>query len=521
MNRPTPFFHKYFPNLTSPIGLPRWHPELQALASRVLPVLVGFSLGALVLFSRELPTKWGTLLLLLVPAFTGLMLMTSSERMGDPRKIVLVVAFFVGIALNLDVGVATRLHPGRMTLSQWRISVVAIAVIIGYAFWLLEGVQEREAHRPRLFASVTLPAVGWLLAGIISAFKSADVTLSIFWIVYLAELILTFFYVANQIRTRDDLNFVVTIVMICFLFESGLMVLQYFTGFSFSIAGVSGGAWGMTASGQRRVTGTLGHANAAGLYTASNLVIALGAFLSSTKRSEKYLAAFAVGLGTIALIATFSRSSWEGFLLAAIGFMVVGFVKGHIKLETIMIFLVLFLVVFLAFYEPIMTRVTSEDNSTKSRPTMAKLAQAVISANLVWGVGANNYGLVADKYAPPGFDSSPYADVYSVGNHPVHNTYLLIWAETGLPGIASFVALLLMAALQGIQAARLPDKRISLLAMALFFALGVFAVGVTTHHLVNRTKMRWLWGLIALLVGVKRVAKVEEAQNCRSAEKGM
>lgn len=507
MNSRIPSISKRFAYLTPKNSFSALHLDVHRWAAIASPVLVGLGLGVLVLITRQLPSNWGTLLLVLVPAFTGLMLIANLDRVVEPSRIVFTV-ILIGIVLNLDVTVVRRDYPGiLMSFDSWRVSMVTIAIVLGYALWLIEEIRSGPSADVHLFPSVIVPAMGLLVASIVSVIRAVDTTLSLFWIFLLIELILTFFYIANKIKTRDDLNFFLVIAMLCFLLESGLMVLQYYTGFQLNVAGVSGGSYGGSSGGGSRVTGTMGTANDAGEYAATGLLIAVGILLSSTKRSEKRLAALAVGLGAIALVVTFSRSSWRGFLLAVAGFLVVGVLKGHIKIEIVLILLVLFCLVFVVFYGPIMSRLTSNDDSAKSRPTMAELAWGVIKTHPIWGVGANNYSLVAFRYAPPGFDPYPYLNVYRVGTHPVHNRYLLIWAETGLPGIISFVLLLIAAALQGLKAANLPDRRLSLIALALVAALASYSIHLTTDHLLNRSVTRWVWFIIALLVSMYRVGK--------------
>jgi putative inorganic carbon (HCO3(-)) transporter len=507
MNSRITSISKRFAYLTPKNSLSNLRLDAHRWSAIASPILVGFSLGVLVLITRQLPSNWSTLLLMLVPAFTALMLIANLDRTIEPSRIVLTV-IMIGIVLNLDVTVVRRDYPGiLMSFDSWRVSVVTVAIILGYALWLIEEIRSGPSARVHLFPSVIVPAMGLLVASIVSVVRAVDTTLSMFWIVLLIELIVTLFYIANQIKTRDDLNFFLVLAMLCFVLEVGLMVLQYYTGFQLQVAGVSGGTYGGASGGNARVTGTMGTANDAGEYAATGLLIAIGILLSSTKRSEKRLAALAVGLGAIALVVTFSRSSWRGFLLAVAGFLALGVLKGHIKIEIVLILLVLFCLVFVAFYSPIMTRLTSDDDSAKSRPPMAELAWGVIKAYPIWGVGANNYSLVAFRYAPPGFDPYPYVNVYRVGTHPVHNRYLLIWAELGLPGIVSFVLLLLAAALQGIKAANLPDRRLSLIALALVAALASYSIHLTTDHLLNRSLTRWVWLIIALLVSMNRVGK--------------
>ena len=67
---------------------------------------------------------------------------------------------------------------------------------------------------------------------------------------------------------------------------------------------------------------------------------------------------------------------------------------------------------------------------------MAKVAWNVIKANPFTGVGLNNYTNVMQRY-----DRTRAWESYRFP-HPVHNAYLLIAAETGIPALAAFLWLI-------------------------------------------------------------------------------
>jgi O-antigen ligase len=97
--------------------------------------------------------------------------------------------------------------------------------------------------------------------------------------------------------------------------------------------------------------------------------------------------------------------------------------------------------------------------------------------NSLLGIGADQYRLVSELHAP------------------VHNTFLLIWVEAGLPGLIGFLLLLVAGIIVGMLAARLREGRIAAictLATVLLFA----ALANALPHLYGR------FFVVPLLLGI-------------------
>ena len=109
--------------------------------------------------------------------------------------------------------------------------------MIGYILWL---VKRSDADRKpmRFYASTSIPALGLILISILSVFQAQDTQLSLFKIAQLVELFLIYFYLANHLRTKQEMQFFVTVFMGGMLAESILMIVQWRTGLSFSLPGL-------------------------------------------------------------------------------------------------------------------------------------------------------------------------------------------------------------------------------------------------------------------------------------------
>jgi O-antigen ligase len=112
------------------------------------------------------------------------------------------------------------------------------------------------------------------------------------------------------------------------------------------------------------------------------------------------------------------------------------------------------------------------------------------------GVGAGDFHSRTTSFVPAAWKS-----------HEIHNTYLGVWAETGILGIALLVALYLgvmQAAWEGLGHAR--DREMQALHFALLAAIGVLAVyGLSNFGL----RMRHLWAIFGLAIAAWNVMRAE------------
>ena len=140
-----------------------------------------------------------------------------------------------------------------------------------------------------------------------------------------------------------------------------------------------------------------------------------------------------------ALFFTFSRAAWLAFFVGLI-FLAVGIVRKEDKWVRgrffILIFfsIVLFLLAALPYKDLIGSRLTADSRleqiSLTERTSQVFSAKNVIKKNPIFGIGAGNYVNFVEKE----FDAK------NDFVQPVHNSYLLLWAESG---ILSLLALLL------------------------------------------------------------------------------
>ncbi|MBN1562682.1 MAG: hypothetical protein JXA10_02510, partial [Anaerolineae bacterium] len=221
-----------------------------------LTIGVGVMAGVMGIMTYQSSAKWKMVLLLIAAAPAVILVV------NDIKKLIL-IAIVVDIPLGLDIAIPDlEWHQGGP--NGYMISLMTIGLVAGYAQWILE-----RKPKVRFFPQTSIPILIYLLMVILSFYQARNIQLSSFGLFLLCEFILMYFYIANHVLTWGTIRLIMSAIVVSMLFESLLMVFQYFTGFSFSLGpivsnaydeGVSAGAVGF------RVGGTIGQPNAAATY---------------------------------------------------------------------------------------------------------------------------------------------------------------------------------------------------------------------------------------------------------------
>lgn len=154
--------------------------------------------------------------------------------------------------------------------------------------------------------------------------------------------------------------------------------------------------------------------------------------------------------------------------------------------------------------------VSGESSLEKLSPTRYYqfLGWEIAAADYPWtGVGAGDFHSRTTSFVPAAWKS-----------HEIHNTYLGVWAETGLFGIATLVLLYLgiaQAAWEGMGHSR--DREMAALHFALLTALCVLVIyGMSNFGL----RMRHLWAIFGLILAAWNVVRHEAQAKTESVALG-
>lgn len=376
------------------------------------------------------------------------------------------------------------------------ISLTVLALVILYILWFIDARKSDQPSGMRTvrFGMIGRYGAGFVLAGVLSLLASRNIVFGIYQIWLNASLFALFFYLANNIRSRDDVLFVIVAMFIGLFIQITIMELR-----SFGLIPQDTRAIVL-----RRVAGTLQSPNAAGGYLAQSIVLMCSCLAIALSRRQKQLMIIVILIALGNLVGSESRGGWISLV---IGILVVGSVAlGKRWLSVKYLIIALFSVLILAslFSAPILDRLTRDDKgSAEARGPLADIAFNMIRANPVIGVGINNFGIVLFDYVEP--------DQFGAWLHLVHNRWLLIWSETGTIGMAFYVAFYFTTIWQGWQIVRKGHPVYAPVALGIIASM----LGAGGHMMVEIYKWRILQQIIftdaALIIAMSRLQTQDDA----------
>ncbi len=379
------------------------------------------------------------------------------------------------------------------------ISATTIALAGLYVAWFIR-TSVRKNFRLRSSLQVSVPLLLYIMVNVLSVSVAQDVPLALFDVTLLLESSLLFFYVANVVRTRQDVLFVVSLLLVACLLESAIMTAMRLTvtpSTTWDLPIHLHADWAHHGSFMR-IGGTVGSPNFAAGYLSISLALAASVLFTNLTRAYKVLAIWVLGLGSVALILTFSRGGWIALILAVALLSLGVWRRRGLSLRMPIATAALLLLLFLPFHSLVSARLFGDDKgSAESRVPLMHLAFRIVEANPVLGVGANNFTVVMNRYLSPEFRQGFL--------FAVHNKYLLVLAETGAVGLFAFLAFLIGTVRKGWQCWRFCDEPLSSLALGFTAGMIGHMVHMTVDVFRGRPTQQLVWLIAGLLTAMYRM----------------
>ncbi len=409
-----------------------------------LYIIIGVALGVILLATLSHPSRW-TWFVIAGMSIPWLIILTPNP------KLTLLFLLVLSIPINTDLILNYRLHPGGA--KGWTFSLIDVPLFILYAIWLIE-ILFNKKKSVQWWPKVTMPLAGFILLGIFSLVKATHHDLVYYQLFVLIKKILLILYIGNHVNDERALKYVILALLIGFLFECSIGLLQY----------QKQGKLGLYLLGEReadidkfylsnyeevsRVSGTFWHGNGFAFYLQMVIPVAIGILLFGNKALFRILSALSMVLGLLVLILTLSRGAWLSFIISIffLGYFYLRKIRKENKLYKRLIpALIIFLVIFLTFRDFIYSRLIGEDyGAAESRIWMMQTSFNIIKQNPLLGIGMNNYVERMAEFDKTGFNQSFY--------YPVHNQFLLIASETGILSLLLFLSALYYAMKMSFQA---------------------------------------------------------------------
>ncbi len=455
--------------------------------------------------AMELPLLW-VLCIIFLMLFPFLAI-----RLEMSKKVFLAV-LITTLALNIDQTFNLREHTGGP--KGFIVSLSGIAIFILFLLFLYEKYQNRK-KRFSFFMKASLPVFGIISMSVVSMSYAFDRMFSLYELLEIVKMYLIFLYIANYVAYEKDLTFILFFLIFGLFMESSIAILQFVSGSSLNLTVLGGKqeiASHMLGSGMiQRVGGTLGNSNSLAWYLVFLIPIPVSLIFSNIRGLYKGILAAIVLMGMSTLFITYSRGGWLGLLIG--GMLVLYFNLKKLKMiqRAYFVFLltmlfVVFTIILFTIPNPIQTRLTADDRgSAYVRIPLMKVALAIIDRHPLTGIGLNNYTEVHEEYDPTPEQVSYYFP------HSVHNIYLLLAAEIGIPGLLFFLWFIAMVYRQALFYIRFHEDYSVSLAIGILGGLTGFLInGLVENGLIGNYQFLSLWFFSGVLCGLVEQKKQDE-----------
>jgi O-antigen ligase len=500
-------YNAKLPHYTRETGSPAW-----LAASLILLALLA---GGAVALLGSLPMA--TLAGLLVVICGGLgALVWAAARWPVVSILRVVLLASLGLRAEVNLFPIFKYNEGLPGLNISLLLLTSLALLAAHGIARLRG-QAAEPVFPVSFSLCTGAILLWCLLGVAN---SRELLLGFYAWWSLASCFLFTWVVANEFGHRERLRTALLVIALLVGVNGMIGVLQATVS---SFPDLS--ALGAAKETNRQAFGDGEIARASGLQSMANsfawfLVTLLPVFLSvlilrvrELSRWQRRGLGGATVCGLLALVLTYARGSWIAFALAlgtllALAYRSLAGPERQRFARQVAILVLFGLGLCLPFSGPIIIRLTEDDNgSAYSRVPLSQVAQTMIAANPLLGVGLSNYEAEMRRY-----DQTPER-ISEDFPWPVHNIVLHTTAEAGLPALLFLIALVALAVRQGWLALHSDDPLLRAVAIGLLCGVLAYCVtGLKELGSLGQAQYRPLFLCMGLLLAVGRISQKAEVR---------
>jgi O-antigen ligase len=424
-------------------------------------------------------------------------------------QVVLLASFSFNLDVNLFPVFKYNESPPGVNIS---LTLIVSLILLGAHIFKRWRGKPRAPVFPLGYSLVSMALLLWC---ILSILDSSEPLFGFFAVWGLATTLLMCFVVANEFGSRAALRATVIVIAVVLGVNSLVGLLQSTTGMfaDWSLLGAAREENRTTISegAVMRASGFLGTANGLAWYLVTFLPVLLSMLvlkMEDFRGWKRWLLTASAGLGVIALILTYARGSWIALGVALLALIALSYrtltiaERGRFTLRVAAVALLTVLIC-LPFAETIYIRLTEDDGgSAYSRVPLIQVAQAMIADNPWLGVGLSNYEAEMRRYDTT---SERISDTF---DWPVHNIFLQMTAEAGVPATLCFLTLIIIAFRRGWRALSSRDPFLPALAAGLIAGIIAYMfTGLKEPGSFGSPQLRLCFLFCGLLLALDRAGR--------------
>jgi putative inorganic carbon (hco3(-)) transporter len=405
---------------------------MNALSLSAIPLAVGLVVSTGIFLLGGLPLKYTVAVTLASPIVLTFAL--TKEKQKFLLVAILLALPFTRMTFFLGPPPNVFHAGGAQSVPQFNLVDLLLLVAILHDFFNGNG---KWRNCSRLYFLCAVSIIGFLtwcgLSIVLSDYKLLGLTS----LLDLSKVSLLWFYLVSRITREEDIDLVVTCLLCGLALQGAIGIYQAFYGFPEWASSIAKGdpttLETLDTRSFLRVGGTIGWTTVFAQYLCLLIPLSLVKLVSSSAWRSTLGCSICVILSMTSLVFTLSRSGWVSL---AIGLAVTGIllyrhsskeIRGRLRLASSGV-----LILFLLFFPIMKERISSDDSgSSMARLPMMRVAWSIIQENPIFGAGLNTYSEIMHRY-----DTE---HLISGFEYPVHNLYLFIAAETGVPGLLFFL----------------------------------------------------------------------------------
>ncbi|MFQ5822500.1 MAG: O-antigen ligase family protein [bacterium] len=314
---------------------------------------------------------------------------------------------------------------------------------------------KKKPHLNKFSQIILLLGFCFLLWTLLSAFvASINILYSYGGLILYVKSFLVFFVIYTHIESTRDFSAVLYALFAALFFEATLGFYQW----RFATTGLN---FLHDTHGYYRSVGTFNLPNLYGAYLIMIMPIPLILIISKSFKLHwnSFFIWLVSGVSLLALLASYSRSAWIGFILQIFILIMLLLLRRKLKYRVLKFAIMIGLIVLpiIAIYgNRMIARFEHAVESLEQRNVLVDAAVETIEKNPVFGVGLKNYA----RFGYPKWLKRP------VNARDPENAFLLIAVESGLPAVIFFVLILGITIFKGYKFMKEIDNKYLLLICA-------------------------------------------------------